>query len=390
MDAFLPDPRLNCQRFPLTTAVKCRPVGAERWARWEEHLRPGLVRLPPAWAVALYSRGRRSFLPRFTAEAPPAWVPPRRLARKLWGLEFRAPLGNAAGLFKQGEGYDLVARQGAGWYLAGTSTGHPRAGNRKAGVRWPFVPFPRSGAAANWLGLPNAGHRAVASRLAGQPRIAGCPLGASLARVGDEPLATLLDGLVAYRDAGVDFVEINESCPNTGEASPAWDELRHRLEAIATGFLARRDRPLPVVVKFSNDTVLEDVPALLDTLLELGFDGVNFGNTSTAYARHEAAIDPAERRLFHHFTGTVGGGLSGRPLAADSLALLVAARDHLLARPGAREFHLIRTGGIETADDVAASLAAGASLVQWYTGYFAAFAEHGHGVYRQVFTELVG
>lgn len=365
-------------------------MGAERWARWEEYLRPGLVRLPAAWAVGLYSRGRRSFLARFLAETPPVFAPPTSLARRLWGLEFRAPLGNAAGLFKQGEGSELVARQGAGWYLAGTSTGLPRTGNTKAGVRWPFVPYPRSGAASNWLGLPNGGHRAVASRLAQLTRTPGCPIGASLACVGDEPFATLLDGLAAYRDAGVDFLEINESCPNTGEASPAWDELRHRLEAVATGFLARRDRPLPVVVKFSNDTLPTEVPTLLDTLVELGFDGVNFGNTSTAYDRHEAAIDPAERRLYRHFTTTFGGGLSGRPLAADSFRLLTAARSHLDRNPPGREFHLIRTGGVETAADVAQSLAAGASLVHWYTGYFASFAVHGHGVYRWVFDELLG
>ncbi|MDX1996363.1 MAG: hypothetical protein SF066_01485 [Thermoanaerobaculia bacterium] len=363
---------------------------AERWARWEEHLRPGLVRLPGTWAVGLYSRGRRSFLQRFLAETPPAVEPPAPLSRTLWGLRFRAPLGNAAGLFKQGEGYPLAAGQGAGWYLAGTSTGLPRTGNRRHGVRWPFVPYPRSGAASNWLGLPNEGHRALAARLALVARTPGCPIGASLARVGDEPLATLLEGLGAYRDAGVDFLEINESCPNTGEASPAWDELRQRLEAVATGFLARRERPLPVVVKFSNDTATNDVPTLLDTLLELGFDGVNFGNTSTAYARHEDAIDPAEQRLYRHFTTTFGGGLSGRPLAADSLRLLTAARSHLATKPPGREFHLIRTGGVETAADVAASLAAGASLVQWYTGYFAAFAVHGHGVYRWVFEGLPG
>lgn len=368
---------------------KVSPVSTERWARVEELLRPGLVRLPAPWAVALYSRGRRSFLGRFLEAAAPACEPPQALALTLWGLPFRAPLGNAAGLFKQGEGYELVARQGAGWYLAGTSTGRPRTGNTKAGVRWPFVPYPRSAAASNWLGLPSDGHRAVANRLAQLTRTPGCPVGASLARAGDEPLETLLDGLGAYRDAGVDFLEINESCPNTGEASPAWDELRHRLEAVATGFLVRRERPLPVVVKFSNDTLPADVPTLLDTLVALGFDGVNFGNTSTAYERHEGAIDPAERRLYRYFTRTFGGGLSGRPLAADSLRLLTAARGHLDRNPPGREFHLIRTGGVETATDVAQSLTAGASLAQWYTGYFSAFATHGHAVYRRVFAELV-
>lgn len=338
--------------------------------------------------MGLYSRGRRFFLQRFFAESPPPVATPAALARTLWGLSFRSPLGNAAGLFKHGEGYDLVARQGAGSYLAGTTTGHPRGGNCRAFVRLPFVPYPRSGAASNWLGLPNDGHLAVAARLERQERTPGCPLGASLAVAGEEPAVTLLEGLAAYRDAGADWIEINESCPNTGEASPAWEALRGRLEYLAEGFLVRRRRPLPMVVKFSCDTAPEELPRLLDTLLELGFDGANFGNTSTAYDRHRAAVHPAEQRLYRHFTTTFGGGLSGRPLATDSLRLLAAARSHLDRRRPEREFHLIRTGGIETAADVAASLAAGASLVQWYTGYFAAFAQAGHEVYRRLYAAL--
>jgi hypothetical protein len=50
---------------------------------------------------------------------------------------------------------EVAARQGAGGWLAGSTTARPRAGN--AGT--PFVPYPRSGAASNWLGLPNPGHR---------------------------------------------------------------------------------------------------------------------------------------------------------------------------------------------------------------------------------------
>ncbi len=363
-------------------------MNASRLASWEERLRPLAVSLPPAVAVAIYTRGRRAFLKRFAGESPPPVAVPPRLARTLWGLSFRSPLGNAAGLFKQGEGYDLVARQGAGSYLAGTTTGQPRMGNARAGVRLPFVPYPRSGAASNWLGLPNDGHRAVAARLARLERRPGCPIGASLAVAGEEAPATLLDGLAAYRDAGVDFLEINESCPNTGEASPAWSALRTRLEAVAEGFLVRRDRPLPVIVKFSCDTEPAELPPLLDSLLELGFDGANFGNTSTAYDRHTWAIAPAERRLYRHFTSTFGGGISGRPLALGSLTLIEAARRHLEDRAPVREFHLVRTGGVESAADVTASLAAGASLVQWYTGYFASFARSGHRVYAALYDRL--
>ncbi len=143
-----------------------------------------------------------------------------------------------------------------------------------------------------------------------------------------------------------------------------------------------------MIVKFSVDTRPDQLPGLVDTLLEMGYDGVDFGNTSAVPALHETAIAPAERRLFRHYTARFGGGLSGRPLKSASLALAGAALDHLAAHPGRREFHVVRTGGIETAADLAASEAAGIALDGWYTGYFEAFARHGHALYRELFEEL--
>ena len=367
-------------------------MNARYLAALEGRFRGVLVRLPPAVVLPLYSQGRRQFLDRFsTGRVVRPYVPSEEHSVTCWGLRFRTPLLNAAGMFKTGEGYERVSGQGAGAYLAGTTTGRPRSGNTRCGVHQPFAPYPKSGAASNWLGLPNPGHRAVAGRLAELERVEGCPVGASLAadpkpEIGmEEKLEALLAGLELYRQAGADFLEINESCPNTEEGDSGEEELRQRLERLAEGFLARRDRTLPVVVKFSNDTELSQVPALLDMLFELGFDGVNFGNTSIAYDRHRPTLHRAERRLFDRFCRDFGGGLSGRLLKADSLALCEAAVAHRETVHPDREFHIVRTGGVETAEDVRRSLEAGISLCQWYTGYFEAFGKAGDGVYREMF-----
>ncbi len=405
-------------------------------ARTDRLLRPVVVRLPGGLATRLYSAGRDRFLKQLVAEgaalAPSA--PPPELARTLWGIRFRSPLGNAAGMFKNGQGYRLCANQGAGYYLAGTTTAHPRPGNHEAGVTRPFAPYPRSGAASNWLGLPNDGHAAVAERLARvvrDERVDGCPIGASLAASPGEDeadqIAGLLDGLKRYADAGVDFLEINESCPNTENPEDAAVQagagrsgadpltgLRRRLERIAEGFLASsgsagpartgsaetgsaetgsgKGRP-PVLVKLSVDTDPGQIPHLVALLRELGYAGVDFGNTSTAYAALRPAIAPAERRLYDRFTGSFGGGVSGRPLKQTSLALARAAAQAAEAsgRAGAAgELHVLRTGGIETAADLAASERAGIALDGWFTGYFEAFSEHGHGVYRVLYEEWLG
>ena len=371
-------------------------IPAAGLARVEAGLRPLFTRLPPSWAVGLYSRGRRRFLPLFAAQPPRlARLPPAALGVELWGLQFRSPIFNAAGMFKNGEGYTLAARQGAGAYLAGTTTARPREGNRRCGIATPFAPYPRSHAASNWLGLPNPGHAEVARRLAAVQKVPGCPLGVSLAADpdpslgADEKLAGLVAGMRAYEEAGVDFLEMNESCPNTEAGGEDFAQLVSRLGCLAAEFLARRRRPLPVIVKFSNDTAPEQVEKLVRLLLELGFDGLNFGNTSTAYRAIAPTIDQGERPLFDYFTTTFGGGVSGRPLREKSLALCGLAIEAVAAAQPGREFQVVRTGGIESAADVEASAAAGVRLNQWYSGYFEAFSAYGHQLYQRIYADLV-
>lgn len=363
-------------------------VDAASLARLEACIRPFSTRLPSPWVVRVFSRGRKAFLERFAAARHFRTFRPIGRERTLWGVRFRSPIMNAAGMFKNGEAYAVVARQGAGAYLAGTTTGRPRVGNSKNGFVQPFAPYPRSGAASNWLGLPNPGHQAVAARLAALERVEACPIGASLAADPDPeiPMAQkrelLIAGLRAYEKAGVDFLELNESCPNT-EAGPAGlTELLERLEVVRSEFLERRQRPVPLIVKFSCDTALAQVEDLVGRLLELGFDGINFGNTSTAYVRARPQIAVPERELFDFFVANFGGGLSGRPLKSLSLELATRAQEAIAKLTPAREFHVIRTGGIEGAEDLATSEQAGIALNQWYSGYFESFGRHGHDAYR--------
>ncbi len=353
-----------------------------------------LVRLPPAVAVRAYSLSRQRFLTALSRRPPRRAVEVSGLDQTLWGLRFRSPLMNAAGMFKNGEGYALSSRQGAGGYLAGTTTHRRRSGNRRHGVALPFAPYPRSGAASNWLGLPNIGHQEVAQRLALLSRVKGCPIGASVAACpdpkvgGEEKLTQLVAALAAYEAAGVDFLEVNESCPNTADDPGGLEGVRARLRFLADGFLSRRQRRLPVIVKLSCDTAIEDIDALLEILVGVGFDGVNFGNTSIAYERHRDQLDASETRLFDFFTRSFGGGLSGRPLKVDSLRLVKAAASWLRNRPAGHEFHVVRTGGVECVADIEQSFAAGASLCQWYSGYFESFGRHGHWLYRELYSEL--
>ena len=362
---------------------------ADKLAKWEHKIRPLTTKLPPKTAVSLYSQGRLDFLEKLKEETPKTRPIPKELERTLWGLTFRSPLMNAAGMFKNGECYDLVAAQGAGGYLAGTVTANPRKGNDKEGIHLPFTPYPQSHAASNWLGLPNDGEESVLDKIVRSTLTKKCPVGLSIMGSpdldGSQKLEALLRGMERAYRTSIDFLEINESCPNTSPGTPQEDALFERLHYLSENLLRHRRRNFPVIVKFSNDTLPEHVPDLVNTLLTLGYDGVNFGNTSTNYDKRKAMIAKKEHNLYNYFTKTFGGGVSGRPLKQDSLLLASIAAKHIKQKPTSREFHAIRTGGIETAEDLQQSEKAGIPLNQWFTGYFERFARDGHDVYAKLY-----
>ena len=367
---------------------------AETLAWWESKIRVLATSLSPHSVVSMYSSGRQDFLKKFAAEqSSGSYHPPPALARMLWGITFLSPIMNAAGMWKDGQGYEIVAAQGPAAFHQGTTTWLGRRGNKKKNIYLPFVPYPNSGAASNWLGLPGAPDASVAARTQGRARMNSVPVGHSLMASpdlnGQEKLERLVDGMRLYNDAGVDFLEINESCPNTAHGRPQDDDLYNRLKFVKERFLDRRERRIPVIVKFSTDTPVAQVPQLLDLLFELGFDGANFGNTSTDYAKRRKAISAREHALFDYFTSTFGGGVSGRPLKESSLELCSRAVEYLRRGPPSQEFHVIRTGGIEGAEDIRESERIGVQLSQWFTGYWQLFARHGHHVYAELYKELL-
>jgi dihydroorotate dehydrogenase len=369
-------------------------IDAKTLARIERKSRSTLTKLPPWLAIAIYSRGRRHFLSKLVEEDPEPYIPPKELERTLWGIPFRSPIFNAAGMFKNGEGHTLTLNQGAAAHLVGTTTANERLGNKRRLIRTPFIPYPLSHSASNWLGLPNYGDERVAQEVRSIEQTRGFPTGASVITSpdleGEEKRIRLIRGMHKYAQAGINFIELNESCPNVQHDNHDYKDLRVRLEYIRNNFLNHRSKKLPpVIVKFSLDTLTEQVPLLLDLLFKLDYDGINIGNTSTQYEKIREHLEPGERELYDYFTQKFGGGVSGRPLKDISLSLSARAVDYRNAGPPSQEFHVIRTGGIETAEDLIASDQAGISINQWFTGYFEGFTNNGHGVYQHLYEDYI-
>lgn len=315
---------------------------------------------------------------------------------KLWDIVFNCSIFNAAGMFKNGEGYYTFAKMGAGAYLAGTTTFVPRKGNKKMGIKHPFMPYPDSNASSNWMGLPNAGHSTVANELSKIQKIKKCPVGISVAYdpdVSDESERNkgMLSGLQMYDKAGVDFIEINMSCPNVkhdiGNADCNNLDCKDidKFSYLSDNFLKKRQRNLPVIVKYSNDFDTKLLTKTIDMLVDLGFDGVNFGNTSTDYKRYASLIFGHDKLLFEYFTSYFGGGLSGRLLKDRSLFINKNAANYLQTKKLSKEFYCIRTGGVSKFEDIIDSKESGIFLNEWFVGFFDNFAEHGFHTYKKLF-----
>ena len=93
--------------------------------------------------------------------------------------------------------------------------------------------------------------------------------------------------------------------------------------------------------------------------------------------------------MFNYFTNSFGGGVSGKNLKNISKNLCKLANDYLQNKKLNKEFHIIRTGGIEDASDIIESEKIGIKLNQWYTGYFKNFGKYGHSVYSEISKKLV-
>lgn len=368
----------------------------EYFAQFDGIFRPLIIPFPNLLVSRIYSPGRKLFVNMLaSANNIKQRKIPSEYSQKIWELNFQSPIYNAAGIFKNGDGYRSQALQGAGAFLIGTTTSKARIGNKKHGITHPFLPLPSSKTAINWMGLPNYGHFTIAKKIASIDKIIGCPICASLGYDPDmnqtDALPAMLEGLIAYSKAGCDFIEINESCPNVAHVVGEIDKngidtaLLQRAEYISSNFLKNRNRKLPVVLKFSNDTDIKIVPAIIDLLIDLGFDGINFGNTSTDYGSVEKIIAPNELKIFKEFTRKFGGGVSGLPLKEKSLNLVSASTKYLSTKNLSNEFVVVRTGGIETIDDIELSKKNGVVLNQWFTGYFELFSKNGFDTYQSLF-----
>ena len=267
------------------------------------------------------------------------------LPRTVMGLEFKNPLGLAAGFDKNGVATHQWPHLGFGFAEIGTVTYHAQPGNPRPRL----FRLPEDRAIINRMGFNNEGAAMVANRLAlaGKPDY---PLGINL---GKSKITELGKAPEDYRASFEllhphgDYFVVNVSSPNTPGLRKLQD--RSHLEAILTA-MSEVTREKPILIKVAPDLELGALDDVLAVALEHGAAGLIA--TNTTLSRHGLRDDPHE-----------AGGLSGAPLQKRADAVLA----HLARHKG--KLALIGVGGVFTGDDLRRKLDLGADLVQLYTGF---------------------
>jgi dihydroorotate dehydrogenase len=311
---------------------------------------PILTRLDPEFAHGAGLAGLRCLRPLL----PPLKVP-QALRIDCLGLQFAHPLGLAAGFDKNGDYLDALGAVGFSHIELGTVTPRPQPGNSKPRM---FRIAPER-ALINRMGFNNKGVDHLVERLkfSNYRGIRGVSIGKNF----DTPLERAHEDYVHCMRkvyAHAHYIAVNVSSPNTARLRElqASDGLQRILGALLeerAQLEQRFGRRVPLLVKVAPDLDAEQIAVLAQDLRALQLDGVIATNTTTDFSVLKMA--PAAQAR---------GGLSGLPLHRLSLSVIAQLRAELGAA-----LPIIGVGGIVDVEHARASLRAGATLLQVYTGF---------------------
>ncbi|MBZ6065790.1 quinone-dependent dihydroorotate dehydrogenase [Aeromonas schubertii] len=280
-------------------------------------------------------------------------LPPRPVT--VMGLNFANPVGLAAGLDKDGECIDAFGAMGFGFVEVGTVTPRAQAGNDKPRL---FRVIPGEGI-INRMGFNNKGVDHLVENVK-RARYQGI-IGINIGKNKDTPLEHGKDDYLICMDKVYDhagYIAVNISSPNTPglrqlQYGDALDDLLGSLKARQQELAERYKKYVPLTVKIAPDLSDDEIEQVADCFVRHQLDGVIATNTSLA---REMVYDMPHAQE--------AGGLSGRPLQPRSTEVIRQLAGHLKG-----SMPIIGVGGIDSAMAAREKMAAGASLVQIYSGF---------------------
>jgi dihydroorotate dehydrogenase len=277
---------------------------------------------------------------------------------EVMGIKFPNPVGLAAGLDKNGDHIDGLAALGFGFLEIGTITPRPQPGNPRPRL----FRIPEKQAIINRMGFNNEGvDRLIANVKAAKFPQRGGILGINIGKNFDTPIEKAADDYLACLERVyplASYITVNISSPNTKnlrelQKDEALDALLAPLKAAQQRLADAHGRYVPMALKIAPDLEDAQITGIADLLRRHRMDGVIATNTTISRAGVEGLPNADET-----------GGLSGAPLLAASTEVV-----RKLATALQGELPIIGVGGIMKGEDAAAKVAAGASLVQFYSGF---------------------
>ncbi len=274
--------------------------------------------------------------------------------KTVFGLTFKNPVGLAAGLDKNGDYIDALAALGFGFIEVGTVTPRPQSGNPKPRL----FRIPEQDALINRMGFNNRGIDYLIERVA-KSKYEGI-LGINIGKNATTPIENALDDYViclkkAYAHAS--YITVNISSPNTAglrqlQQGTFLEQLLEGLKTEQAKLKVQYQKQVPLLVKVAPDLTEEEITHLAAAFLRYEIEGVIA--TNTTLERESVKAYPAAQE---------SGGLSGRPVFQKSTAILQQFYRELKGK-----IPLIGVGGITRREEAEAKFAAGAELIQIYTG----------------------
>ena len=257
-------------------------------------------------------------------------------------------LGLAAGLDKNGDFIDSLASLGFGFLEIGTVTPRPQLGNSKPRL----IKLIKEKALVNKMGFNNKGVDYLIEKLV--LKKSNIPLGISIGKNFDTPNSKAFQDYIICLNKVYEhcsYIAVNISSPNTKDlrnlqSRAELDNLLKKLK-VRQNELALIHGHKPLFVKISPDNSNSILEGICESLLKNKIDGVICSNTTSDH---------------NYFKGE--GGLSGSPLLNKSTNVLKFIRKKL-----GKDFPIIASGGVMTANNFEEKLASGADLVQIYTGF---------------------